>query len=84
MVVLDLETLIEYALTKVTVHGTRVSRTIWIREESKIQRMKDRVRTARVDVSTATSILSLYVLGFLRVNASINIRITPQSFRFTS
>ena len=84
VVVLDLETLIEYALTKVTVHGTRISRKIWIQEESKIQRMKDRIRIVRVDVTTATSILGLYVLGFLLVNASIDIRITPQRLHFTS
>ena len=84
VVVLDLEILIEYALTKVTVHGTRVSRKIWIREESKIQRMKDRVRNARMDITTATSILSLYVLDFLLVNPSIDIRTTPQRLHFTS
>ena len=74
--VLELEIVIEYALTKVTVNGTRVSRKIWIREESKIQRLKDRIHSARVDVTTATSVLGLYVLGFLLVNASIEVQIT--------
>ena len=58
-VILELEVLIVYGLAKVTAGGSRVNRLAWVREERKIQAMKDRLRAARMDLVAATSLLNL-------------------------
>lgn len=56
----DLDALIQCGLAKATLHR-RTGWIAWMREGSKIQKINARLRSARMDITSATSILSLYV-----------------------
>jgi hypothetical protein len=61
----DLDALIQYGLPKATIHRG-IDWIAWMREGSKIQKMNARLRSARMDITAATSILSLYVSNRLK------------------
>ena len=60
-VVLELEKLIEYTLTKMTDSGTKIDKNAWLRSEKKIQKLKERIRDAKNDLAMASSIANSYV-----------------------
>ena len=57
---LELDSLIAYQMT--TVHGTdshlRLDRSTWLRAEPHVQRLKDQIRSDRVDLSAALNLLA--------------------------
>lgn len=60
-VVLELEELIEYALTKVTDSGSKIDKVAWLRAEKKIQNVKDKIRDAKGDLTIASHFVNSYV-----------------------
>lgn len=59
-VALELEVLIENTLTKVTDDGTKFDKVAWLRQAKKVQGLKEKIRNAKTDLRTASSIASLY------------------------
>lgn len=59
-VVLELEKLIEYSLTKITDRGPKIDKVAWLGAEKKIIKLKEKIRIAKTDLATASSIGSLY------------------------
>ncbi|KAL9117489.1 MAG: hypothetical protein Q9187_005974 [Circinaria calcarea] len=58
-VALELEGLIEYTLTKITDAGTKIDHVAWLRQGKKVQNLKEKIRNAKNDLLTASSIASL-------------------------
>lgn len=59
---LRLESLIAYELTTPSgSNGRRLDRSVWLRAESKVQKLKDDIRADRVALAPALSLLNLYV-----------------------
>ena len=56
--VLELEKLIAYILTKEASAGTKVDRTAWLRNHTRIKRAKVDIRRAREDLNTVWATLS--------------------------
>ena len=57
-IVLELQTLIEYVLTRETDAGSEVARLAWIRSADKLKEMKDAVRRARSDLNATWTVIS--------------------------
>ncbi|MCJ1246599.1 hypothetical protein MMC30_003808 [Trapelia coarctata] len=55
----DLQMLVEYELTKPSSQGNKINRLAWIRAEHKILNLSDRLRSARSEIATATSMITL-------------------------
>ena len=59
---LRLESLIAYELTTPSGNnGPRLDRSVWLRAESKVQKLKDDIRADRVALASALSLLTSYV-----------------------
>ena len=55
---LELEQLISYRWTKETDRGTEIDRTVWIRAQTKVKEMKDKIRGVRNDLNGSWIIIS--------------------------
>ena len=61
VLILDLERLILYGLSKIGGDGNpKLDRVAWLRSETKVLRKKDRLRNNRINLSAALEILSSY------------------------
>ena len=60
-VVLELEKLIEYSLTKITDGGIKIDKVAWLRAEKKIRSLKEKIRDAKNELAMASNIVNSYV-----------------------
>ena len=58
-VVLELEVLVSYRLTRASVENVKVDRIAFIRAQSRMRAIADRIRVARMDIGVAASVFTL-------------------------
>ena len=57
-IVLELQTLVEFVLTRETERGSEVARLAWIRSADKLKELKDLIRRARSDLNATWIVIS--------------------------
>ncbi|MCJ1405508.1 hypothetical protein MMC11_008736 [Xylographa trunciseda] len=57
-VVLELDMLLRYGLTKITTKGEKIDIVAWMRTESKVLALKERLRNVKLDLNIATGIMT--------------------------
>ncbi|MCJ1391225.1 hypothetical protein MMC18_004087 [Xylographa bjoerkii] len=71
-IVLELDILLRYGLTKITTKGEKIDVIAWMRTESKVHALKERLRNVKIDLIVAIGIMNMSSLHRLEAGFQQN------------